>query len=140
MTATAFDHVGILVEDFEQVTELAGQLGLVLSEPEAEPELGIEILWASARGVALEFIRPLNDDARAAAELRAGNGGVHHVAFAVEGLDAALAVLEQAGFATRDGDPRVGARGARIAFLADSSSAGFRVELVEHTDTGSARG
>jgi methylmalonyl-CoA/ethylmalonyl-CoA epimerase len=132
MSEAAFDHVGILVEDFTALAELAAGLGLTLHAPQPEPGLGIEILWADAGAVALEFIRPLHEESRAAAELRAGRGGVHHVAFAVDALDATLATLSDAGIETRPGDPRDGSRGSRIAFLESATAGGCLVELVEH--------
>jgi methylmalonyl-CoA/ethylmalonyl-CoA epimerase len=132
MNDPTFDHVGILVEDFGRLRELAVRLGIDLGEPEPEPELGIEVLWAHAGAVALEFIRPLHDGSRAAAALRAGQGGVHHVAFAVDALGPTLATLADSGFGTRAGDPRAGSRGSLIAFLDAATAGGCLVELVEH--------
>ena len=126
------DHVGILVEDFGVIGRLAAQLGLTLREPQPEPELGIEILWADGGGTPLEFIRSLREDSRVAAALRAGEGGIHHVAFAVEVLDEILQALASEGVRARGGDPRDGSRGSRIAFLEPATTAGCRIELVEY--------
>src|SRR4051812_23122683 len=140
MSSIGFDHVGILVEDFTDARTLAHALGIALDEPEPEPELGIEILWARVDGVAIEFIRPIRRDSRAANALRAGQAGVHHVALAVDDLDATLARLAAAGCQRRDGDPRPGAHGTRIAFLDEASVGGSRVELVERPTTVTTEG
>ncbi|CAB4941051.1 unannotated protein [freshwater metagenome] len=131
MGVTGFNHVGILVEDFDVVLGLAQRLGLKVDEPEPEPTLGIEILWVHCDGVRIEFIRPLGEDSRAAEAIRNGQGGVHHIAFTVEGMNPLLAGLADASIVARDGDPMVGHHGATIAFLDTAATAGVRVEFVE---------
>jgi methylmalonyl-CoA epimerase len=124
-------HVGIIVEDLDTVAALFAQrLGLEVRGPEPEPDLGLEILWVQAGSTTLEFVAPTTPDSRAAAALGRGEGGVHHVALAVEGLDELLAQLVDAGVPVLDRPPRQGAHGTRVSFL-DPSAIGARVELVE---------
>ena len=132
MNGLRFHHVGIVVEDFGDVARVLGDcLGVTLCEPELEAELGIEMLWASVGEVGLEFIRPASPDARAAAILKAGRGGVHHVAFAVEDIEQALAEVGAAGIGTLDAVPRAGVHGSRIAFIDPDCVGGALVELVQ---------
>jgi methylmalonyl-CoA/ethylmalonyl-CoA epimerase len=132
MTEARFHHVGILVQDFADVERVLGQeLGLDVGMAEPEPELGIEILWVDVGGVALELIRPLGPGTPAAAALAAGQGGVHHVALEVADLEGTLERLRAAGIAVRDEQPRVGAHGARIAFIDPAAVEGTLVELVQ---------
>jgi methylmalonyl-CoA epimerase len=127
-----FDHVGILVADFDDVRRVFGDLlGLELRGPELEPHLGVEILWVDGAGVPLEFIRPVDPESRAGQRLAAGEGGVHHVAFAVNDTGAALEEARAAGVATLDDVPRRGAHGMLIGFLAAEAVAGTRVEFVQ---------
>jgi methylmalonyl-CoA/ethylmalonyl-CoA epimerase len=122
-------HIGIIVADLAPVAELYGQrLGLEVRGPEPEPELGLEVLWVQAGSTVLEFVAPVADDSRAAAVLARGEGGVHHVALQVEGIDDLLGELRAAGVELRDATPRQGAHGSRVAFL---DGAGALVELVE---------
>jgi len=58
--------------------------------------------------------------------------GVHHIAFAVTGLDGALARLEGEGLQLIDRKGRAGAEGLRIAFLHPKSCHGVLAELCEH--------
>jgi methylmalonyl-CoA/ethylmalonyl-CoA epimerase len=128
---TGFAHVGVIVPDLEPVAELFGtRLGLPVRGPEEEPELGLAILWVTAGSTVLEFVAPTRADSRAAAALARGEGGVHHVALEVEGLDEMLEALAADGVAIRDRPPRQGAHGSRVSFL-DPSTAGALVELVE---------
>lgn len=128
---TGFAHVGVIVADLAPVAELLGErLGLPVRGPEPEPELGLEVLWVTAGETTIEFVAPTRPDSRAAAVLARGEGGVHHVALNVEGLDALLEQLAEAGIGLRDRTPRAGAHGSRVAFL-DPEGVGALVELVE---------
>ena len=57
--------------------------------------------------------------------------GIQHVAFRVEDIDAALAELKEKGVKLIDQEPRIGAGGARIAFLHPKATGGVLVELCE---------
>jgi methylmalonyl-CoA/ethylmalonyl-CoA epimerase len=57
--------------------------------------------------------------------------GLHHVAFQVLGIDAALDALRTDGVRLVDEHARAGGMGTRIAFVHPSSFGGMLVELVE---------
>lgn len=57
--------------------------------------------------------------------------GLHHVAFAVDDLDAALEDLRGQGVRLVDEHPRPGGLGTRVAFVHPSGFGGLLVELVE---------
>jgi len=82
----------------------------------------VQMLEATAPGVVQRFL-----DRRGPA--------LHHVAFAVADLDAALAELRDAGARLVDEQPRPGGMGTRIAFLHPSAVGGLLVELVEEPPT-----
>jgi methylmalonyl-CoA/ethylmalonyl-CoA epimerase len=65
--------------------------------------------------------------------------GLHHVAFAVDSIDAALADLEARGVSLIDQQARPGGMGMRIAFLHPSATGGVLVELVEEEEEAGAR-
>jgi methylmalonyl-CoA/ethylmalonyl-CoA epimerase len=58
-------------------------------------------------------------------------GGVHHVAFCVEGLQVVLDECAAAGIQLIDKAPRKGAEGLNIAFLHPKSTHGVLTELCE---------
>jgi methylmalonyl-CoA/ethylmalonyl-CoA epimerase len=78
----------------------------------------VQTLEADGDGVIQRFL-----DARGPA--------LHHVAFAVEGIDAAVASLRDRGVRLVDDAPRPGGLGSRIAFIHPSAFGGMLVELVE---------
>jgi methylmalonyl-CoA/ethylmalonyl-CoA epimerase len=129
---TGFAHVGILVEDLAPVARLFGErLGVEVTGPQPEPELGLDVLWVRIGETTLEFIAPVDPSSRAAQAIARGEGGVHHVALQVDGLDELLGELDAAGVAIRDRTPRPGAHGTRISFLDPAASGGALVELIE---------
>jgi methylmalonyl-CoA/ethylmalonyl-CoA epimerase len=129
---TGFAHVGILVEDLAPVARLFGErLGVEVTGPQPEPELGLEVLWVRVGETTLEFISPTDPSSRAAQAIARGEGGVHHVALQVEELDEMLGELDAAGVAIRDRTPRAGAHGTRISVLDPAASGGALVELIE---------
>jgi methylmalonyl-CoA epimerase len=85
----------------------------------------VQTLEATGDGVVQRFL-----DARGPA--------LHHVAFEVDGIDAALAALRDRGVRLVDEEARPGGMGTRIAFIHPSAFAGMLVELVEPVPAGSA--
>ena len=59
---------------------------------------------------------------------------LHHLAFEVDDIDAALAALTQAGFQLIDDRARRGGMATRIAFVHPSALGGLLLELVEASD------
>lgn len=131
-----FAHVGVIVPELDSaITLFRDQLGVEVEGPEAEPELGLNILWVRVGGVLLEFVAPAREDSRAAAAVARGEVGVHHVALEVEGLDALVGRLAEAGVPVRDTTPRPGSHRSRISFLDPAASGGALIELMEHMKT-----
>jgi methylmalonyl-CoA/ethylmalonyl-CoA epimerase len=62
--------------------------------------------------------------------------GLHHVAFRVDALDAALIDLRERGVPLIDDVARPGAMGTSIAFLHPSAAGGVLVELVQDPEGG----
>jgi methylmalonyl-CoA/ethylmalonyl-CoA epimerase len=78
----------------------------------------LQLLEAAGPGVVTDFVQ------------RRGPG-LHHVAFEVTGLDAAVADLRSRGVRLVDPAPRPGGMGSRIAFIHPSACPGLLIELVE---------
>ena len=129
------DHVGIAVADLADGDAYAalgwapdGADGLV-------PAQGVRVrMLRGGPGPALELLAPLadaGDDAPIARFLARRGPGLHHVAFAVPDLDAAMARLLAGGAPFIDASPRPGFGGHRVAFLHPRWTGGVLVELVE---------
>ena len=58
--------------------------------------------------------------------------GIHHIAFAVEGLQETLDLVAEKGVSLIDKSPRKGAEGLNIAFLHPKSTFGVLTEFCEN--------
>jgi methylmalonyl-CoA/ethylmalonyl-CoA epimerase len=79
----------------------------------------------------VELLESSAPDGPIAKYLEKRGEGIHHVAFRVDNLDAALEELKAKGVRLIDEKPRIGAGGARVAFLHPQATNGILVELCE---------
>jgi methylmalonyl-CoA/ethylmalonyl-CoA epimerase len=79
----------------------------------------------------VQLLRPLGPETPVGRFLAKRGEGLHHLAFAVLDLDAALAHLASEGADLIDPTPRTGGRGTRVAFVHPRDLAGTLIELVE---------
>ncbi len=129
MSAARLEHVGIAVggDDLERL--LSDLLGLIVYKTEAVEAQGVETRFADA-GAKVEFLRALSDMSPVAKFIDKRGPGVHHLAFRVDDLTAALGRAREAGVAVI-GEPSPGADGLRIAFLHPRDTHGVLIELCE---------
>lgn len=125
-------HLGYAVEDLEAATRFYREsFGVEPSEPEEVEEQGIIATMFRVGDSMIELVQPTRPDSPVGKFLAKRGEGFHHVAYEVEDLETALAELEARGVELIDREPRVGAGGARMAFVHPRSSFGVLTELVE---------
>jgi methylmalonyl-CoA/ethylmalonyl-CoA epimerase len=125
-------HVAYVVADIDAALErLGATFGLRPALREVMADQGVEAALCGPAGAAVELIRPLDADGAIARFLDARGEGLHHVAFEVDDLDAALADLRARGAELIDERPRHGLGGHRVAFVHPRSASGVLTELVE---------
>jgi methylmalonyl-CoA/ethylmalonyl-CoA epimerase len=132
MFAYNLDHVALAVTDLD--ASLADYERLFGVEPlyrEVVAEQGVEEAMIAIGGSFIQLLQPLGPDTPVGRFVAARGEGMHHIALAVADIDAALAHLEAEGARLVDKEPRMGGRGARIAFVHPKAFAGTLVELVE---------
>jgi methylmalonyl-CoA/ethylmalonyl-CoA epimerase len=141
------DHVGVCVDDMDAAAAAwTGLLGLVLAHRECvgaqHTEAGfVDLPTTGAGGATLELVAPMAGNHGLARFLAKRGSGLHHLAFAVTDVRAALSRLAEAGVALIDREPRPGARGHLVAFLHPRAMNGTLVELVERGErSGAAKG
>lgn len=128
------DHVAIAVTDLERaLADFAIQYGVEPLWREVVESQGVEEAMLPVGGSFIQLLQPLHDDTPVGRFLAKRGEGMHHVAFAVPDIEAALAHLAAAGTRLVDEVPRIGGGGHRIAFVHPAAFAGTLVELVEHT-------
>ena len=127
-----FHHVGIIVRDLAAAAAAYGSLGLGAGIEEEVVAQGVRVLLlpTASSGQFVELLTPLGDGALSRFLDRRGEG-VHHLAFAVEDVGAALERLRADGVRLVDATPRAGAHGWTVAFLHPASAHGVLIELVQ---------
>jgi methylmalonyl-CoA/ethylmalonyl-CoA epimerase len=126
------DHVGVAVEDLDAALGLyEGALGMPLVHRETVEEQGVEAVLLDVGEGHVELLRPLGPDTAVGKFLSRSGPGLHHVAYAVDDIDAELPRLAAAGIDLIDAEPRVGIRESRVAFLHPRSTGGVLTEIVE---------
>jgi methylmalonyl-CoA/ethylmalonyl-CoA epimerase len=126
------DHIGIAVTDLDAAVQLYGG-GFDMAEQHRETveEQGVEAILLEVGEGHIELIRPLSDDTGVAKFIERNGEGMHHVAYQVDDIDAALEKVREAGLRLIDEKPRIGIRGSRVAFLHPKSTGGVLTEIVE---------
>src|SRR3954447_2186409 len=126
------DHIGIAVNDLDAAAQLyGGAFDMAEQHRETVEEQGVEAILFEVGEGHIELIRPLSDDTGVAKFIAKNGEGMHHVAYQVEDIDAALGRVREAGMRLIDEQPRTGIRGSRVAFLHPKSTGGVLTEIVE---------
>jgi methylmalonyl-CoA/ethylmalonyl-CoA epimerase len=123
-------HIGIAVTGLtESVSFYRDVLGLD-EVPLADSD-GARIVGLAAGESLVELLEAETPESPIGKFVATRGPGIHHVCFAVDDLDGALARCRALGIRLVDEQPRRGAEGRRIAFLHPSSTSGVLVELTE---------
>ena len=126
------DHIGVAVEDLDAAIALyAESFEMELVHRETVDSQGVEAVLLDVGDGHVELLRPLGSDTAVGKFVAKSGPGLHHVAYAVDDIDATLSRLTAAGIRLIDAEPRVGIRGSRVAFLHPRSTGGVLTEIVE---------
>lgn len=124
--------MGVAVEDLDAAIALyETQFEMPLVHRETVEAFGVEAVLFDVGESHVELISPLDSESGVARFLAANGPGLHHVAYAVDDIDAALAKIAAAGIDRIDEQARTGIRQSRVAFLHPRSTGGVLTEIVE---------
>jgi methylmalonyl-CoA/ethylmalonyl-CoA epimerase len=126
------DHIGVAVEDIDAALELYRDgFEMPLVHRETVESQGVEAVLLDVGDGHVELLAPLAEDTPVGKFMAKNGPGLHHVAYAVEDIDAALERIAAAGIRLIDSEPRVGIRESRVAFLHPRSTGGVLTEIVQ---------
>jgi methylmalonyl-CoA/ethylmalonyl-CoA epimerase len=126
------DHVGVAVEDLDAAIALHQEsFGMPLVHREVVEQQGVEAVLLDVGESHVELLAPLGPDTAVGRFLAKRGPGLHHVAYGVDDIDAALEQARAAGLRLIDEQPRTGIRDSRVAFLHPASTGGVLTEIVQ---------
>ncbi|MBA3558861.1 MAG: methylmalonyl-CoA epimerase, partial [Gemmatimonadaceae bacterium] len=123
-------HIGIAVQSVDDTAPFYSEI-LGLMQVPLDNADGARIVGFAAGDALVELLEAQSPQSPIAKFLDKRGPGIHHICFAVDDLDATLALCRSAGVRLVDQVPRIGAEGKRIAFLHPSATNGVLIELSE---------
>ncbi len=127
------DHIGIAVRDLDEAVAFYGRAFGVTSWERLElPDRFMSVAVAHLGASFVELIAPTSDEAAFAKFLRERGPGMHHVAYRVNDIAAALEQLRAEGVPLIDEMPRPGLHDTLVAFVHPKGAMGVLIELVQH--------
>lgn len=133
MSSDLIAHIGIAVADLEESIRVFETLtGRKFEAITDVPDRKVRVAMLGGKDMArIELVAATSPDSPIARFIEKQGEGLHHICLYVDDLDTRLRELKAAGFRLIDEQPRIGAEGARIAFVHPSGVRGVLVELQE---------
>lgn len=129
---TKINHIGIAVKSLEESLPFyRDNLGMSFAGIEVVEEQKVRVAMLQIGESKIELLEPIAEDSPVARFIEKNGQGIHHVAYEVEDVEAAIAKLAEEGVRMIDQKPRCGAHDTRIAFLHPKSSGGVLTELCQ---------
>jgi methylmalonyl-CoA/ethylmalonyl-CoA epimerase len=128
------NHVAIAVRDIAKAADVYRKtLGARVSEAVPQPDHGVSTVFITLPNTKIELLEPLGADSPIAKFLeRNPDGGIHHICYEVDDIEAARDQLTgQGARVLGSGEPKIGAHGKPVLFLHPKDFCGTLVELEQ---------
>lgn len=133
MRTTHIEHLGIAVENLdESIKYYERVLGLKCYLIEEVKDQKVKTAFFKVGQTKIELLESISPDGPIGKFIEKKGQGIHHIAFAVQGLQKSLDEISEKGVRLIDTKPRSGAEGFNIAFLHPKSTQGVLTELCEN--------
>lgn len=124
-------HLGLAVEDLDAAVETYRTLfGATIEHRASVPDQGVEAASVLVGASRIELLAPTGADTPVGRFLAKRGPGMHHVAYEVDDVAAALDGMRATGAELIDEAPRQGLFGLQVAFVHPSSVHGVLTEVV----------
>ncbi|MDR0790239.1 MAG: methylmalonyl-CoA epimerase [Bacteroidales bacterium] len=130
MKPTHIEHIGIAVENLDEAIKYwENVMGLECYNVEEVADQKVKTAFFKIGDVKIELLEATSPESTIASFVEKRGAGVHHIAFAVENTDEALADAEAKGVRLIDKQARKGAENLNIGFLHPKSTLGVLTEF-----------
>lgn len=132
MMVGRLNHVAIAVPDMDTArAAYRDAMGAEVSEPVALPEHGVTVSFVTLPNTKIELLEPLGELSPILSYLAKNkNGGIHHLCFEVEDLEAAIKTMVEQGRRVL-GSAKTGAHGKPVIFIHPGDFQGTLIELEQ---------
>jgi methylmalonyl-CoA/ethylmalonyl-CoA epimerase len=131
VTVGGIHHLGLAVDDLEEALSTYRRLfGATLEHRASVPDQGVDAASVIVGADRIELLAPTGEDTPVGRFLASRGPGMHHVAYEVGDVSAALAELVEAGAELIDDAPRAGLFGLEVAFVHPDAVHGVLTEVV----------
>jgi len=132
MDLTHIEHIGIAVKNIEESKKYYEEmLGLKCYAVEEVADQKVKTAFFKVGQTKIELLESTDPEGPIGKFIEKKGEGIHHIAFAVNGIEAMLDKAEEKGIRLIDKEPRKGAEGMNIAFLHPKSTGGVLTEFCE---------
>ena len=129
---TGLDHIAIAVPDLEAaIQRFMADFGLEYEGTEEVEAAETSTAFFPLPPTSIELVHPLRSEGAIAKYLEKRGGGIHHLCFRTDDIDADVARLKDKGYQFIGDEPTPGAHGARVIFIHPKSCDGVLIELSE---------
>jgi len=129
---TKINHIGIAVKSLDDALPFyRDNLGMAFLGLEEVAEQKVKVAMLQVGESKIELLEPTSEESPVAKFIEKNGPGIHHLAYEVEDIEAAIVKLLSDGLRMIDEKPRSGAHGTRIAFVHPKSSNGVLTELCQ---------
>jgi methylmalonyl-CoA/ethylmalonyl-CoA epimerase len=126
------NHLGIAVKDLDaQIAIYRDQLGMAFEGTEAVPSQQVLVAFFGVGESRVELLMPTSPESPIAKHIEKRGEGLHHVAYEVEDIRAAMADMKARGLQLLSDEPKPGAHHTLVCFMHPKSTGGVLTELVE---------
>ncbi len=133
MKLLKISHLGIAVPALtEAMTNLERIFGIQADHLEEVADQKVRTAFYPLGESTLEFLESTDPEGPVGKFLAKRGPGIHHLAFEVDDVDAAVQELLAKGVRMIDQAPRKGAHGNRIAFIHPAETGGVLIEICQH--------
>ncbi len=127
---TALDHVAIAVPDLEKaITRFAKDFDLCFEGREDVASAKTSTAFFPVPATSIELVHPLNGDGPIAGYLQKKGGGLHHLCFRSDDIEADITRLKAKGYQFLGDAPTAGAHGSKVIFIHPKSCDGVLIEI-----------
>lgn len=129
---TALDHIAIAVPDLDKaIKRFMEDFGLPFEGVEEVASAKTSTAFFPLPATSIELVHPLNGEGPIAKYLEKKPGGLHHLCFRSDDIDADVEHLRAKGYQFLSDAPTLGAHNCKVIFIHPKSCDGVLIELSQ---------